>query len=74
MIQRLVTPAQLILGINLYCPTDNAIYEIVDIQGDSLHPDVTLKRCLYDGTLCSIPLIVNYDNMYASYMPITANS
>lgn len=74
MLNKLVVPAQLQIGVNLFCPTDNAIYEITNVQGDSLHPDVTMKRCLYNETLCQVPIVVNYDNMAYNYMPISANS
>ena len=74
MLNRLVTPAQIQLGVNLYCPSENAIYEVRDIQGDSLHPDVTLNRCLYDGNLSGNPIVINYDSMYANYLAITAYS
>ena len=74
MLERITVPAQLYLGINVFCPADNAIYEITDIQGDSLHPDVTLKRCLYDSTLSQASISVNFDDMYPNYMTIMANS
>lgn len=51
MLEPLQVPAQTQIGVNLYVPSGNAIYEIVDVQGWSDDPDVTLKRCAYDGTL-----------------------
>ena len=51
MLEPLSTPAQTQIGVNLYVPSQNAVYHITDVQGWSDDPEITVKRCNYDGTL-----------------------
>ena len=74
MLQPLLVPAQLALGINLFVPSGNAIYEVTGL-GSGDDPEVELKRCAYDGTLVEPTILTTFSSMQANqYLPITAYS
>lgn len=74
MLQPLTVPAQLVLGINLFVPSANAVYEVTGLGGGD-NPDVEIKRCGYDGSMVAPTILTNFNNLQVNnYLVITANS
>lgn len=75
MLEPLQVPAQTQPHVNLYVPSGNAIYEIVDVQGYADDPEVTLKRCAYDGTLVEPTIVKLFSELQANnYLVIRSSN